>query len=173
MEDFFCDLMETVYIETTVVSLLVANPSRDVVITADQAFTRDWWRLRRSEFVCVASSEVIREASQGDEGEVRKRMEILRGMAILGLTVEGERLMRAFLSTGALPPRAQADATHLAIAAACKVDYLLTWNCRHLANAQILRRLKAEAARLGCSLPFVCTPPELMGDYGHEYRPAS
>jgi len=160
--------MEIVYLETSFISLLMGNPSRDLVTAANQQITRDWWRLRRQQFFCVASSEVVREASQGDPEEVRKRLEVLRELTVLRLTPEAESLARALLATGALPARAQADAAHLAIAAAAKTDYLLTWNCRHLANAQILRRLEAEASRLGWRLPKVCTPLELMGDSSYE-----
>ena len=160
--------METVYLETSFISLLVANPSRDLVTAANQQSTRDWWRLRRGEFLCVVSSEVVREASQGDPQEARKRLEAMSELSVLQLTAEAERLTRALLATGTLPPRAQTDAAHLAIAAAGKADYLLTWNCRHLANAQMLRRLEAEAKRAGWKLPKVCTPPELMGDSTYE-----
>ena len=141
--------MEIVYLETSFISLLVANPSRDLVTAANQQSTRDWWRLRRGEFVCVASSEVVREASQGDPQEVRKRLEALRKLTVLRLTPEAERLTRALLATGALPARAQTDAAHLA-------------------NAQILRRLEAETKRAGWKLPKVCTPLELMGDSTYE-----
>jgi predicted nucleic acid-binding protein len=160
--------MEIVYLETSFISLLVANPSRHLVTAANQQSTRDWWRFRRGEFVCVASSEVAREASMGDPAEVRKRLEILRELTVLGLTLEAENLARALLATRALPARAQTDAAHLAIAAAAKADYLLTWNCRHLANAQILLRLEEEAKRVGWKLPKVCTPPELMGESTYE-----
>lgn len=84
---------------------------------------------------------------------------------------EAESLSAAFMATGALPPRAQSDAAHLAIATAVNADYLLTWNCRHLANAQILRRLEREAEKQGWRLPKVCTPPELMGDSDDENEP--
>jgi hypothetical protein len=82
----------------------------------------------------------------------------------LGITGEARELARAFLATGALPAKAVRDAAHLAVAAVAKVDYLLTWNCRHLANAEILRRLEREARTRQWELPHVCTPPELMGD---------
>ena len=160
--------MESVYIETSFVSLLVSRPSRDLVTAANQQVTRDWWRWRRQDFVCIASSEVVREASRGDPEEVRKRLEILHGLLVLPLSAEIEKLMLGLLATGALPTRAQTDAAHLAIAATAKADYLLTWNCKHLANAQILKRLEAEALSLGWKLPKVCTPAELMGDSSYE-----
>jgi len=163
--------MEKVYLETSFISLLVGDSSRDLVVAANQQVTRDWWRLRRSQFHCVISSEVVREASHGDPEQARKRLEIFRDLTILKVAPESDQFMLALLATGALPSRAQPDAAHLAIATVEKVDYLLTWNCRHLANAQILRRLEAEALRLGWKLPKVCTPPELMGDDTYETGP--
>ena len=160
--------MEVVYLETSFISLLVGNPSRDLIIAGNQQTTQDWWRLRRAQFVCVASTEVVREAGDGDPREVLKRQGILGQLTILPFSSEADRRMRALLATRALPPKAQADAAHLAIAAASAVDYLLTWNCRHLANAQILTRLEQEAQRLGWKLPKVCTPAELMGDSSDE-----
>jgi len=163
--------VKSVYLETSFISLLVGKPSRDLITAANQQVSRDWWRLRRQDFVCVASSEVEREASKGDPNEVNKRLEILRAVTILRASAESEQLTTALLATRALPPRAQTDAAHLAIAAVAKTDYLLTWNCRHLANMQILERLEAEAIRLGWKLPRVCTALQLMGDFPYETRP--
>lgn len=89
-------------------------------------------------------------------------------MPSLSITVEAENLAAEFLRTGALPAAARSDAVHLAVASVARTDYLLTWNCRHLANAQILRRLEREAVRFGWILPTVCTPLELMGDSTYE-----
>jgi len=161
-------MKETVYIETSFVSLLVADPSRDVSIAGNQQVTRDWWERRRHAFQCVTSDETVREASQGDERQVRLRLEKLRGMPVLPVSDEAEMLAAQFLATGSLPVAARADASHLAIATLAETDYLLTWNCRHLANAQILRRLEREATRRGWSLPYVCTPHELMGELNYE-----
>ena len=160
--------MEIVYIETSVVSLLVANPSRDLVTAANQQVTRDWWRLRRQEFLCIASDEVTQEASKGNPEHVRRRLEVLAELTFVQPSQAAEDLSHAFLVTGAMPPNAQTDAAHLAIATAASADYLLTWNCRHLANAQILRRLEREASSQGWKLPNVCTPAELMGELPYE-----
>lgn len=162
--------METVYIETTVVSLLVAHPSRDLATAGHQQVTRDWWRLRREAFQCVTSDETLVEAARGDPGEARKRLATLAGLPVLQVTGEVEQLAAKFLGTGCLPVAARSDAVHLAAASLAKMGFLPTWNCRHLANAQILRRLEREAGRLGWMLPTVCTPLELMGDlsYGNE-----
>jgi hypothetical protein len=110
--------MEVVYLETSFVSLLVGNPSRDLITAANQQVTRDWWRLRRDQFVCVASSEVVREASDGDAQEAVKRQGVLSQLPILPFSSEADQIMRALLATRVLPPKAQTDAAHLAIAAA-------------------------------------------------------
>jgi hypothetical protein len=162
--------LETVYIETTIVSLLVAEFSRNLVIAASQQATRDWWLVRRPEFACVTSAEVLAEASMGDSEQARKRLEILAGLPQLDITEEARNLAQAFIATGALPPKAVRDAAHLAVATAAHVDYLLTWNCRHLANGEILRRLEREAKARQWDLPHVCTPLELMGDSSYGTR---
>jgi hypothetical protein len=161
-------MTEIVYIETSVVSLLVANPSRDLLIAAQQQATRDWWNQRRPAFHCVTSDETLTEAARGDAAQASLRLAALAALPSLAITTEAENLATEFLQTGALPPTARSDAVHLAVASTTRADYLLTWNCRHLANAQILRRLEREATRCGWVLPTVCTPLELMGDSPYE-----
>lgn len=160
--------METVYIETSIVSYLVADPSRDLVTAANQQVTRDWWQQRRESFACLASQEVIAEASRGDSEQVRRRLAVLATIPRVAVSTEAQELARLFLATGCLPPKAARDAVHLAVATAIAADYLLTWNCRHLANAQILKRLDHEAQHAAYTLPRVCTPLELMGDSPYE-----
>jgi len=154
--------METVYLETTIVSYLVARPSRDLIVTAHQQLTRQWWEQRRARFACFISQVVLDEARDGDAEQAALRLKAMEGVPRLAATPEGERLATAFLE-GALPLKAARDAAHLAIAAVGGVKYLLTWNCTHLANAQILDRLEPIAAAGGFKLPRVCTPEELMG----------
>ena len=156
--------METVYIETTIVSHLVANPSRDLLTRAQQEATRNWWAGRRGSFYCVVSQETLAEAARGDAQQASLRLAALAGLPVFPIAPEAERLAVDFLNTGALPASARSDAIHLAVASFIEADYLLTWNCRHLANAQIIRRLEREAVHAGWKLPTVCTPPELMGD---------
>ena len=160
--------MEIVYIETSVVSLLVANPSRDLASAARQQATHDWWSLRRGLFHCVTSDETLTEAARGDATQAGLRLAALANLPALAITEEAEDLAAEFLRTGALPAAARSDALHLAVASGARADYRLTWNCRHLANAQILRRLEREAIRQGWALPTVCTPLELMGDSPYE-----
>ncbi len=155
--------METVYLETTFISYLVARPSRDLLVAAHQQASEEWWSSRRGEFKCCVSQVVIDEASVGDPTEVEKRLAIISDMAALEITEEAESLTQAILAGGILPPRAVRDAAHVAVAAVHVVDYLLTWNCRHLANAQIARRIASVCERLGYRMPNICTPEELMG----------
>jgi len=155
---------EIAYIETTIVSYLVARPSRDLVLSAHQQVTREWWENERVHYHCIASEEVAREAMLGDTGMAQARIKVLADVQIVGITAEVEAMAATFMSTGALPPTMRPDATHLAAATLSGADYLLTWNCRHLANAHVLRRLQKEAERRGWQLPGVCTPLELMGD---------
>ncbi len=165
--------METVYIETSVVSLLVANPSRDAIIAGQQQATRDWWQLRRDGFACITSDETRVEVARGDAEQARRRLATLAGLPSVPITPEVENLAAEFLRTGALPAAARSDAIHLAVATLVHADYLLPWNCRHLANAQILRRLEREATRFGWDLPTVCTPLALMGDLPYETEPGA
>lgn len=160
--------METVYIETSIVSYLVADPSRDLVTAANQQITRDWWHQRRESFACLASQEVIAEASRGDPEQVERRLAVLSSLPRVAINSDAQELARLFLATGCLPPKAARDAVHLAVATSIAADYLLTWNCRHLANAQILKRLEREGRSAGFVLPRVCTPLELMGDSPYE-----
>jgi hypothetical protein len=159
--------METVYIETTVVSYLVSHPSQDVIVAAHQKLTREWWQRRRPLFACVISDVVLDEAGDGDAEQASLRLKALEGIPKLTATAEGEHLAAAFLAD-ALPAKSAGDAAHLAIAIVGKVKYLVTWNCAHLANAQLLDRLEPIAAASGFKLPRVCTPEELMGVSAYE-----
>jgi hypothetical protein len=156
--------METVYVETTLISYLVGRPSRDLLVAAHQQATEEWWTTRRGEFECCISQVVIDEASAGDPTEVQKRLAIISGLPALEITEDAESLTQTILAEGVFPPRAIRDAAHVAVATVHAVDYLLTWNCRHLANAQIARRIALVCERLGYRMPTICTPEELMGD---------
>lgn len=155
--------MEIVYIETTIISYLVADPSRDIVMAAKQQVTRDWWQLR-GRYLCVVSQEVLDEASAGDATQARMRLAALTGMQRLAINQEVLALAEDFMATGALPVKAARDAVHLAVATVFATDILLSWNCRHLVNQHILRRLEDVVSSKGLRLPLVCMPLELMAD---------
>ena len=155
--------METVYLETTFISYLVARPSRDVIVAAHQQTTHDWWDTRRGDFACSVSQVVIDEASAGDPDEIQKRHDVIGDLPVLEVTESAESLARAIIASGVIPPRAVRDAAHIAVAAVHRIDYLLTWNCRHLANAQIMRRIEVVCDQSSERMPLICTPEELMG----------
>ncbi len=155
--------MESVYLETTFISYLVARPSGDLLVAAHQKTTQDWWTTRRDQFTCYMSQTVIDEASAGDPSEAQKRLAVLATLSALDVAPEAGGLAQAILASGVLPPHAARDALHVAVAAIHAVDYLLTWNCKHLANAQIMRRIESVCQAQGHRTPIICTPEELMG----------
>ena len=157
------DSMESVYLETTFLSYLVARPSRDVIVAAHQQTTHDWWDTRRDDFECSISQVVIDEASAGDPDEIRKRLDVIRDLPVLEITESAESLAQAILASGVIPPRSARDAAHIAVAAVHNIDYLLTWNCAHLANAQIMRKIEQVCDTVSVRMPLICTPEELMG----------
>ncbi len=152
----------TVYIETTIPSLLTAWPSRDLLIAAAQAATREWWETRDRYELCV-SEEVLREAGRGDAAAAAQRLAAIGDCIILPVTGDVERLTERILDAGLIPSRAIRDAIHIAVTAVHRVDYLLTWNCRHINNATIQRRLEAVCRAAGHELPVICTPNGLLG----------
>jgi hypothetical protein len=155
--------METVYLETTFIGYLVSHPSRDLLVAAHQQTTHEWWINRRQDFECCVSQVVIDEATAGDPKEAKKRMERISAFPVLEVTDEAEFFTRSILESGTIPPHAVRDAAHIAVPAVNDVDYLLTWNCTHLANAQIIRRISVIGNKAGYNMPVICTPEELMG----------
>ena len=156
--------MESVYLETTVISYVAARPSRDLLVAAHQQASHDWWNDRRLQFACYVSQVVIDEANAGDEVAAAARMDLIDEMPVLEITEEAEWLTEALVADGAMPTRAVRDAAHVAVAAVHDVDYLLTWNCTHLANAQIMRKVAIVCRSHGVGMPLICTPEELMGE---------
>ncbi len=155
----------TVYIETTIPSLLTAWPSGDLQIASQQVATREWWETRRQAFELFASADVLDEARRGDAEAASRRLAVLDECRILAATLEAQALTKRILATGLIPSRAATDAAHIGLAAAHGMDFLLTWNCRHIHNAFTVRRLAGVCAAMGFSLPVLCTPLELMANY--------
>jgi hypothetical protein len=155
--------METIYIETTVVNYLVANPSQDSILAVHQQLTRQWWQDERQRYHCVTSREVLREASLGNAEMSQRRANALAELTVLTVEDSARELARAIVTGGLLPPAATSDAIHAVVAAQNQVNILLTWNCRHLANPHLLAKLRAFMAARGLVLPEVCTPIEIVG----------
>ena len=150
------------YLETTIPSYLVARRSRDLRLAADQETTEDWWETRRQDYELFISEAVLREAGRGDPRMASARLEVLRGISTLPALPGAEQLAERLLVEGVIPPTAADDATHLGFAAAHKMDFLLMWNCRHINNRALQRRIEQACAVCGLPCPVICTPTELM-----------
>lgn len=156
--------MNTVYIETSIVSYLRQKPSTQVVTAARQLLTHRWWNDERQYYDLVISQYVIDEASGGDSTLAAERLESLNGIPLLPAAPEIPQIASEIMSSGVLPAKAQVDALHIAAVAHHRIQYLLTWNCKHIANAKILPRIHNVLTDLGIPIPIICTPEELLGD---------
>jgi predicted nucleic acid-binding protein len=156
-------MKKSVYIETTIVSYLTGRPSRDVIRAARQAITKRWWNDRRQDFDLFVSEAVFEEARKGDKRAAERRKRVLERLTRLDISGEAVELAAALVENGSMPRKAAGDALHLAVAAAQDIDFLLTWNFRHLANAEMMSRMASVVAAMGYRVPVVCTPEELMG----------
>lgn len=156
--------MDTVYVETSIVSYLRQRPSSQVVMAARQLLTHEWWNNERSKYELVVSQYVIDEASAGDPTLAAERLESLDGIPLLPLAPEIARIADEIMNRAILPPTARTDALHIAIVAHHRIQYLLTWNCRHIANAIILPRIHKLLNDLSMPIPIICTPEEMMAD---------
>jgi predicted nucleic acid-binding protein len=151
------------YIETTIVSYLTAWPSRDLVRAAHQQVTREWWATRSS-FELFISQFVLDEAAAGDAKAAAERLDALRDVALLDVTEEAIVLAGDLVAGGGLPTNARVDALHVAMAAVHGMDFLLTWNCKHIANAATRGTIENLCRAAGFEPPIICTPLELQKD---------
>lgn len=152
-----------VYLESTVPSYLVALPSRDLLIAAHQQVTSEWWRTQRTGFDLYVSQYVLDEVARGDMDVARKRLEVVRGIPLLDITEEAIDLAAGLVASKIIPKKVGTDALHIALAAVHSMDFLLTWNCKHIANAAIVRTVEKVCQDRGFQCPVICTPEELMG----------
>ena len=153
-----------VYVETSVISYLTARPARDVVVLAHQQLTREWWIAERELFELYTSGIVRIEAERGDPEAARARLAIIQTTTQLAASEAAERLVPVLLRETGLPLKALADMSHVALATVHGMQFLLTWNCKHIANAMVLRKVARACRSHGCEPPVICTPEELMGD---------
>lgn len=142
--------------------------SWDPIAAAHQQITIEWWSRRRADFDLVVSQVVLDEVQTGDPTLAKNRLVAVASLPRLLVTDQATALTRDILSKGFLPQKAFPDALHIAIATVHKVDYLLTWNCKHIANLEVLPRIADLRENMGLVLPIICTPEELLGDaYAH------
>jgi hypothetical protein len=156
-------LKPSVYVETSVVSYYVSRHAREVVAQAHQRITQAWWETSLPHLRAFVSPVVIEEARQGDRVQAARRLAALSAFEVLPATTEVERLAKLYMHTLALPAKALRDAAHLAFASIWNMDYLVSWNCAHIANAAVIRQVSALNRVKGIPVPTICTPEELMG----------
>jgi len=157
-------MKSAVYLETSVISYLMSRPSRDLVVAAHQEITREWFTLQAQAYELFVSQLVISEASAGDRDAAQKRLVFLQAISRLGITDSTEKLATKLVESGTVPRKAVEDALHIAVAAVHGIEYLLTWNCTHIANATMRQAIEHVCRGVGYEPPVICTPEELMND---------
>ena len=156
--------MKTVYVETSVISYLVSLPSRDLRVAAWQQITTQWWEQEKSKYELFTSELVLAEAAAGDPSAAQKRIDKLNGIPYLNVSDEAKVLAARLIADGGMPAHAKADALHVATASVHAIDYLLTWNCRHIDNATTKPVVRSICAVAGYACPEICTPLELLSE---------
>ncbi len=151
-----------VYVESSVISYLAARPSRDIIATAHQQVTREWWDRSRPRFDLYVSVEVLNEIRRGDPAAAELRIRYVESLPVLEADAEARALAAEILRTSTLPQKAAADAAHIAVATVNGMDFLLTWNCTHIANGMVQRAISRLSRDMGFEPPTIVTPEELM-----------
>lgn len=152
----------TVYLETTIPSYLTARPSRDLRTVARQQITVEWWETRRASFECLVSPIVLREAAKGDALAAAARLDSVAACRVLAISRAMVDFAESLIRAGVVPASVPDDAAHIAIAAMSGVRFLLTWNFKHIANAEKADEIRAFCLRAGYVCPTICTPEELL-----------
>jgi len=154
--------MQKVYLETTIPSYLAAKASRDLIIAAHQQITQDWWQTAHNRFELYISEAVLDEVRAGDPEAIERRLRFIEGLPVLALNEDVRVLTRHYDKSLGLSGRARADIPHLAYAVSYRMDYLVTWNCSHIANGEMIRRLLTANVELNRSTPLIVTPEEIL-----------
>jgi predicted nucleic acid-binding protein len=156
--------MATIYIETSIVSYLTSRLSTQVVQLARQMMTRHWWENDRDQHELFASEYVVLESSEGDPGFAKMRLDAIAHTELLDVDPQIPAIANELISRSVLPEKALLDALHISTAAFHGIEYLLTWNCKHIANAMTLPRVYRLLDDLGLATPLICTIEEMIGD---------
>lgn len=153
-----------VYLETSVVSYLTARPVRTIVGAAHQQITQDWWERERDNYDLLISELVVRECAAGDVEAAQRRLDVLRGIPLLDIDPTVRSIATGLVTEGCVPSHVAEDALHIAIAAVHGVDFILTWNFKHIANPMLQERIARFLERYDTLIPFICSPQELLGE---------
>ena len=154
----------TVYVETTVIGYLTARQQPDPIVAGHQLATQKWWQSARDECELVVSQVVVDECSLGDPTAANERLQAVAGLKLVSATAEVEIVTKALLDRSAVPITEPKDAAHIAFAAAHGVEYLVTWNFRHIANPSMRRKIEEVLLSSGYRPPIICSPEELSED---------
>lgn len=154
----------SVYLETSVISYATSHPSRDLIVAGRQEITRAWFATAAHRFDIYVSQLVVGEATVGDPVAAQERAALIQGCTRLAITDAAGDLAALLLRRGAVPQKAADDAVHIAVAAVHGVEYLLTWNCKHIANARMRQGIEGVCREAGFEPPVICTPEELISD---------
>ena len=154
----------SVYIESSIISYLAARPSRDLVIAGHQAVTAEWWDNHRLRYDVYVSPLVVEEISAGDASAAEKRLSVVADIPSVSIAAGAESLASALLASNAVPENCARDALHIAIAATQGMDYLVTWNFKHINNASTRTMVVNVVSNSGFVCPVLCSPEELMGE---------
>jgi hypothetical protein len=156
--------MASVYVETTIPSYLAAKSSRDLIAAAHQQITHEWWANAKDRFDLYVSEAVLGEIRRGDANYAARRLEIVAEMDVLALSTDVEQLIHEYSQRLGLIGPAASDVPHFAFAVAYNIDYLVTWNCKHIANGQVIKRLTTVNESIDRRTPVICTPEELLAE---------
>ena len=156
--------MKSVYIETSIPNYLTAHPSKDVTGAAWQQITYQWWHEEKNKFDLFVSELVIKEASNGNPDAAQRRMNSLEDIPALPIDQDIAEFAKKLISGGGIPQSSEADALHVAIASIHRMDYLLTWNCRHINNAVTKPIIRSLCEKAGYLFPEICSPYELLSE---------
>ncbi len=157
-------MKKSVYIETSIVSYCASKPSRDIIIAARQQETQYWWENRIHDFEVFISELVFREASDGDSSVANKRIELIKEFQYLDLNEDSYSLAEYLIKKNTVPKEYPEDALHIAVASVHGVGFLLTWNFKHINNAERKLSIELSVNEYGYICPIICTPEELSGE---------
>ncbi|MBI2571699.1 MAG: type II toxin-antitoxin system VapC family toxin [Candidatus Schekmanbacteria bacterium] len=143
-------------------SYLTARPSRDLLIAARQEMTREWWDASLGKSALFVSELVLEEAGDGDPLAAASRLKLVQSLPLLEVTADASALALRLLHAGALPQEAPRDALHIAVASLHRMQYLVTWNFKHIANVTKRRVIVRVLEDAGHIAPVIATPEDLL-----------
>ncbi|MCA9189376.1 MAG: type II toxin-antitoxin system VapC family toxin [Pirellulaceae bacterium] len=155
-------MKRSAYLETTIIGYLAMRNSRDVRVAANQLSTREWWDDHRPDFDIFVSQFVLDECDQGDPTAADERRIYLKNIPVLDMNQAVEQLADAISMELQIPPKARIDAFHISMAAVHGVQFLLTWNCKHIANPEHRPRIERACRDRGIEPPLICTPFDML-----------